>query len=151
MIFLELVPHSAMFVLLKKCSEMSGSFFCIVTISGLQCCEVFLVVSYMSKKHILIIYVPFDLQGATPFSEWIFYDKNWTNLQDLGLTAPLPSLRIRLLVRNTLPLEYQLKYYYKERKINWRKNYPSLRQLPSPLLSYLDKIFYNVKLANFPL
>ena len=27
MIFLELVPHSAMFVLLKKCSEMSGSFF----------------------------------------------------------------------------------------------------------------------------
>ena len=27
MIFLELAPHSAMFVLLKKCSEMSGSFF----------------------------------------------------------------------------------------------------------------------------
>ena len=31
MIFLELVPHFAIFVLAKKYSERSGSFFCIVS------------------------------------------------------------------------------------------------------------------------
>ena len=87
MIFLELVPHFAIFVLPKKYSERSSSFFCVVGTSELLCH----VVRY-NEKRAFFHYITFFVSLSKINNKNKFVSKAWPKS---GLGDPWLALSMR--------------------------------------------------------